>query len=605
MVKNDFNDIQEDGILKEETQPGVTVYRDIASAPLHAGVIDMDVAAGIDELTLKYDLCMAESKKSFPDVKRLVIDEMVFRIEMPNTLFPNVRHVLSYSHMFESGEYLIGRTYGFTSLVNVFCHDMDEVIDLGNVAGIDDLAFKGCECTNVTGGKNIKNKQNIEPKAFAGSALEKKAFENGIRSIGYGHVILGVDYTADEINIPDDKFKNVIFSTDIDFSKIKKLIIHKPETIEQINYRFGFPETLVLDTDLLMFEQDVARIAHTCTIKHYIKNFSISSPEFKEIDGIAYTRNGNKLVACSAGKEHVVVPDGVKTIGKYAFANCHIKSLILPDSVTTIGAYAFEECKDLESVVLGGNIEVIGENAFESCKKSTSIVIPPNVYSIGDYAFLHSGLEDIRLNEGLQHIGAMAFSGTKIKSLQLPASVVYLRTECIDDTMMEVIMPSFKKDVCKGFIKTFRPFLKNDTVLRLRCGERCAYIPRYMRQLTVNEGLSSIESFFTDTEKKAPDIWKYAYTALCKQNMAFLEYNKFGSESAKEYLKKNAKKIALRFIEYDKEELAVRLVKTGLMSKMALKELLDKAEEKDMTVLQSYIMQYLNDGKRSKQNFHI
>ena len=38
MVKNDFNDIQEDGILKEETQPGVTVYRDIASAPLHAGV---------------------------------------------------------------------------------------------------------------------------------------------------------------------------------------------------------------------------------------------------------------------------------------------------------------------------------------------------------------------------------------------------------------------------------------------------------------------------------------------------------------------------------------------------------------------------------------
>ena len=166
-------------------------------------------------------------------------------------------------------------------------------------------------------------------------------------------------------------------------------------------------------------------------------------------------------------------------------------------------------------------------------------------------------------------------------------------------------MSSFRKDVCKGLIKTFRPLLKNDTVLRLRCGERCTYIPRYMRQLTVNEGLSSIESFFTDTEKKAPDIWKYAYTAVCKQNMAFLEYNKFGSESAKEYLKKNAKKMALRFMEYDKEELAVRLVKTGLMSKMALKELLDKAEEKGMTVLQSYIMQYLNDGRHSKQDFHI
>ena len=63
--------------------------------------------------------------------------------------------------------------------------------------------------------------------------------------------------------------------------------------------------------------------------------------------------------------------------------------------------------------------------------------------------------------------------------------------------------------------------------------------------------------------------------------------------------------MALRFMEYDKEELTVRLVETGLMSQMALKELLDKAEEKGMTVLQSYIMQYLNNGKRSKQNFHI
>ena len=58
-------------------------------------------------------------------------------------------------------------------------------------------------------------------------------------------------------------------------------------------------------------------------------------------------------------------------------------------------------------------------------------------------------------------------------------------------------------------------------------------------------------------------------------------------------------------MEYDKEELAVRLVKTGLVSKMALKELLDKAEENDMPILKSYILQCLNDGEGSKQNFYI
>lgn len=63
--------------------------------------------------------------------------------------------------------------------------------------------------------------------------------------------------------------------------------------------------------------------------------------------------------------------------------------------------------------------------------------------------------------------------------------------------------------------------------------------------------------------------------------------------------------MALRFMEYDKEELTVRLVKTGLVSQMALKELLDKAEEKGMSILKSYILQYLNDSKNPKQNFYI
>lgn len=63
--------------------------------------------------------------------------------------------------------------------------------------------------------------------------------------------------------------------------------------------------------------------------------------------------------------------------------------------------------------------------------------------------------------------------------------------------------------------------------------------------------------------------------------------------------------MALRFMEYDKEELTVRLVKTGLVSQMALKELLKKVEENDMPILKSYILQCLNDGESSKQNFYI
>lgn len=599
MGKNSI--ISDEDILKEETQPGVVVYR--SNVPEGAGVFDMDIAPGIKEVKIKYDLFMLCCEKSFPDVEKLIIGEDVVSIEILNTLFPNVRWVLSMNYEFETGSYLVYNYFGFKTLLNAFCRGADETIDLGDIDSIDSFAFKGCESLNIIGGEDIKDWQAIEPEAFSESALARQPFKNGIKKAG--HIIFDVDDTVDEINIPDDKLKKVVFSSDIDFTKIKKLIIHRPETVEQINYQRGFPDTLVLDTDLLMPEQQVVKVAHFCTSRTYIKNFSVLSPEFKEIDGIAYTMNGKKLVACSMGKEHVVIPDGVKTIGKYAFANCHLKSVAIPDSVTEIKESAFACCLNLESVVFGKNVETIGSNAFEMCASLKSVDLPKSIRSIGSYAFFRTGLKNIQLSEGLLKVGAGAFAGTLIKSIELPASIKDLTVNCFSDMVKKIIIPSFRKDICIGCIKGFHPLPSNDTVMKLQCGNRYLYIPRYMKPSTINEGIDDIEAFFANPKKKVPGIWSYAYTTTCKQNMAFMEYVDFGSESAKAYLKKNAKKMALRFMEYDKEELTVRLVKTGLMSQMALKELLDKAEEKGMSILKSYILQCLNDSKNPKQNFYI
>lgn len=601
MGKN--SNISEENILKEETQPGVVVYRDMSNAPEGAGVFDMDIAPGLKEVKIKHDLLMLGCEKSFPDVEKLIIGEDVVSIEILNTLFPNVRWVLSMNYEFETGPYLVYNHFGFETLLNVFCRGVDETIDLGDIDSIDSFAFKGCESLNITGGENIKDWQAIEQEAFSESALARQPFKNGIKKAG--HIIFDVDYTADEIDIPDDKLKKVVFSSDIDFTKIKKLIIHRPETVEQINYQRGFPDTLVLDTDLLMPEQQVARVAHFCTSRTYIKNFSVLSPEFKEIDGIAHTTNGKKLVACSMGKEHVVIPDGVKTIGKYAFSSCHLKSVVIPDSVTEIRESAFACCSNLETVIFGKNVETIGNNAFEMCVNLKSVDLPKSIRSIGSYAFFRTGLKDIQLSEGLLKIEAGAFAGTLIKSLELPASIKDLTVNCFSDMVEKITIPSFRKDICVGCIKGYHPLSSNDTVMKLQCGDRYLYIPRYMKPLTINEGIDSIEAFFTNPEKKVPGIWSYAFTATCKQNMAFLEYVDFGSESAKEYLKKNAKKIALRLIADSEEEVAAKFIKTGIVSNVALKELLKKAEENDMPILKSYILQRLNDGEDSKQNFYI
>ncbi|MCQ2324973.1 MAG: leucine-rich repeat domain-containing protein [Paludibacteraceae bacterium] len=107
----------------------------------------------------------------------------------------------------------------------------------------------------------------------------------------------------------------------------------------------------------------------------------------------------------------LVIPEGVDTIGDYAFYNCfgltsvtignsvtsignyafyecsHLTSVTIPNSVTTIGDYAFYECDFLTSVSIPNSVTTIGQSAFSNCSDLTSVTIPNSVTTIGDEAF--------------------------------------------------------------------------------------------------------------------------------------------------------------------------------------------------------------------------
>ncbi len=68
-----------------------------------------------------------------------------------------------------------------------------------------------------------------------------------------------------------------------------------------------------------------------------------------------------------AGCKNTIIPKGVKTIGKSAFAFCEEMTEIgIPDGVTEIMDYAFYGCKSLRKVILPNSIEKIGEEVFGS-----------------------------------------------------------------------------------------------------------------------------------------------------------------------------------------------------------------------------------------------
>ena len=134
----------------------------------------------------------------------------------------------------------------------------------------------------------------------------------------------------------------------------------------------------------------------------------------------------------------LVIPDGVTSIGSYAFFGCSaLTSITIPDSVTSIGASAFYNCNNLTSITIPDSVTSIGASAFYNCNNLTSINIPDSVTSIGNDAFYNcNSLTSINIPDSVTSIGRWAFNGcSNITNATLPAFAI----ECIPKTKLQTV----------------------------------------------------------------------------------------------------------------------------------------------------------------------
>lgn len=115
----------------------------------------------------------------------------------------------------------------------------------------------------------------------------------------------------------------------------------------------------------------------------------------------------------------IIVPDGVVSIGEYAFEYKEgIQSITLAESVKKIESHAFYKCKELETVKILGTVETIDDVAFTCCEKLSSINLG-KVKNIGRAAFSEcKNLKEISL-ETINTLGDSAFAGTGVEKIEL------------------------------------------------------------------------------------------------------------------------------------------------------------------------------------------
>ncbi len=160
-------------------------------------------------------------------------------------------------------------------------------------------------------------------------------------------------------------------------------------------------------------------------------NVSADNPNFKDIDGVMYSKDGKTIVAYPRGRDattYAIEPNST-AIGDYAFRYCNrLTSIEIPDSVTSIGDCAFDSCTSLTSIKIPDKVTSIGDGTFNYCSDLTSITIPNSVISIGDSAFDScSGLTSITIPDSVTSIGGTAFSSCSgLTSITIPDSVVQI-----------------------------------------------------------------------------------------------------------------------------------------------------------------------------------
>lgn len=488
-------------------------------------------------------------KKAFPNIVELIIGYEVSNISIPNKMFPNVKKVTSMSDYFISGKYLIGRGNGCnrndTYLLNVFKQSEDDAIDFSLFSQIESYAFEGCKAKKIINAYENKS-LIVKYHAFFDSGFLSLPFVNGLKRIG--PIVFDCDGDADEIVLP----KEAIYCFPSKTAKCMRIL-----NINNLAEVHVSPKKIVIE-DFRQFRNDELYYRLSFDGLEEIES-NISA--YATVDGILYSGDIQTLIRCPKSKTGtIIIPNGVKRIGKGAFSNTKINKVILPNSLEKIEEYAFSECSNLKYVDFGHGLKIIGKRAFVNCAVE-KIIFRSQIKIIGESAFWECNcLRELNFNEGLEEILDYAFYDCKnLSNINFPKSLKKIGKEAFirravsnEANDMDIKIKSIPQNFLRSLVYSGKTkqmtciniyIDKNDNSFSFTLPD--AIISTDFKN--INAALKHIDS--DDAKQKLNTAYQLAQNLVHVYITAFRAYQKTRNNEAKSFLQSKSLDIANMLID--------------------------------------------------------
>ena len=288
------------------------------------------------------------------------------------------------------------------------------VFSNGKVTGVTELSFPNGDSYNLENGKLVLNtpKEATKESCFIYQEKEIISYE-GIdvdkcaSTIKQFFISVGEDIS----DYDDTYFVGICRNENEDYSLDD--ILEDP-SLEQLLYKSGALNDVVAND-----------VSETSVLKYICSDKDVIIPG--TLGGKPVTAIGDDSFA-DRELTSIIIPNGVKTIGEYAFAYNRLKGdLIIPDSVVSIGNNAFfsgtgsapSESNQLTGLTIGNKVEYIGERAFYGNALSGHLSIPSSVTTIGEYAFCHNNLTSVAIPNSITRITYAEFGDNQLTSVYI------------------------------------------------------------------------------------------------------------------------------------------------------------------------------------------